>query len=100
MNKIVREFYPVSSLPDDLKAGLDEDALVRIVIEETPEDRSGSPETMWAGYPDDEEASRPVASITEVLEGIRLYKASHPSTETEEEVVRRIRELRDEWDDE
>ncbi|PYE47036.1 hypothetical protein DFI02_1011189 [Rhizobium sp. PP-F2F-G20b] len=100
MNKIVREYYPVSSLPDDLKGGLDEGALVRIVIEETPEIMLENGDTPWAGYPTDEEASRAQKDFKELLEGIRAYKAKHPSSETEEDVVRRIRELRDEWDDE
>ena len=34
MNKIVREHYPVSSLPEDLRQDLDPKTYVRIVIEE------------------------------------------------------------------
>jgi putative heme iron utilization protein len=36
MNKIVREHYPVSNLPEDLRVGFSGEATVRVVIEEQP----------------------------------------------------------------
>jgi len=77
MNKIVREHYPASLLPEDLRGQFADDAEVTVTIEEeqeTPLDREKLLALM-------EEARR------------------HAGNVTLEEAVRRVRELRDEWDD-
>ena len=77
MNKIVREHYPVSNLPDDLRGGLPIDASVTITVEEErkPADRE---------------------ELLRLLTKVRKNLKHHV---TVEEAVARVRELRDEWDD-
>ena len=72
MNKIVREHYPASELPEDLRAGIAPDA--RVTVEVTVEARS--PRLSFRGLFDSLEEQR-------IAEG---------------DPVARVRELRDEWD--
>lgn len=76
MNKIVREHYPASMLPEELRAGLPSDASVTVTVEE-----ERSPITK-------EELARQIAKVRR-----HLVKRV-----TIEEAVARVRELRDEWD--
>jgi hypothetical protein len=75
MNKIVRDHYPASRLPDDLRTGLDPKAHVRVTIEEE--------------FPDAEKAKR----LRQML------VAARQKPPTQDDPVSRIRKLRDEWDD-
>jgi hypothetical protein len=79
MNKIVREQYPASKLPEDLRGPLPPQAMVRVTVE--------SDET-------------PIKSIKQVMQDIEAARSrgGWPSVSTEEAVAR-IRTLRDEWDD-
>jgi hypothetical protein len=79
MNKIVREQYPVSKLPDDLRGPLPHGATVRVTIES---------------------AETPVKSVKEIMQDIEAARSrgDWPSVSTEQAVAR-IRALRDEWDD-
>jgi hypothetical protein len=74
MNKIVREHYPASRLPQDLRPSEDPHASVTITIEE-------------------EKRPDKVMSLEEIfaLKGFRRRTA--------EEIDAEIREMRDEWDD-
>jgi hypothetical protein len=72
MNKIIRDHYPVSKLPEDLRQGLPLDGEARIVVESRPKRR---------GY-----------TLQELLE---LKQSIAPATDNP---VERIRALRDEWD--
>jgi DNA-binding winged helix-turn-helix (wHTH) protein len=72
MNRIVRDHYPISKLPEDLREGLPPDGEARVVIETKPPRR---------GY-----------SLAELLE---IKKSIKPATD---DPVERIRKLRDEWD--
>jgi hypothetical protein len=75
MNKVVRKHYPASRLPDELRAGIDPDALVHVTIEEEAHPRPS-------------------------LEELRARLRELPKTPmNREEIVKRIRDLRDEWDD-
>lgn len=89
MNKIVREHYPVSKLPEDLREGMDETARVTVIVEEDhkPIMRLQMQER------------RPL-DVDDLLEAIREYQALGRPSVDPDEPVRRIRELRDEWDDE
>lgn len=89
MNKIVRDHYPVASLPEDLREGFDPVGTVRVVIE--VEER--------ASRPDVPIAERKPMTGKDVVEAIRSYKALGRPSVTAEQAVARIRELRDEWDD-
>jgi hypothetical protein len=76
MNRIVRENYPVSKLPKDLRAGLDPDAAVTVTIIE-------------------EEAKSPKTAMS--LEEIWALRA--PPFRTAQEIDEDLRRDRDEWDD-
>ena len=76
MNKIVREHYPVSKLPEDLRGELDLAGSVKVTIE----GRLAAP-----------------ARIRSILEESRkLREAGVIPTITEQEAVERVRCLRDE----
>ena len=72
MNKIVRENYPVSKLPDDLREGIDPRARVRVVVEA------------------DEGTKAPLPLNNLIGAGRGLYQSP-------EEALQAIRRLRDEW---
>jgi hypothetical protein len=76
MNKIVREHYPASKLPDELRQGIASDASVRVTVEE-----EGS-----------------VAPSREKLLALMEEARRHAGKVTLEEAVQRVRTLRDEWD--
>jgi hypothetical protein len=75
MNKIVRENYPASSLPDDLRVGVNPEARVTVTItlEEQRPERAPSLEEIWA--------------------------MRQPPYRTKEEIDIDLRRQRDEWDD-
>lgn len=79
MNKIVREHYPASKLPAELRAGIAPGASVRVTIEE-------------------EEETRKPLGRAELLASLREARKHAPGV-TLEEAVARVRELRDEWED-
>ena len=74
MNKIIREHYPASKLPKDLRPSADPHASVTITIEE-------------------EKRPEKIMSLEEIfsLTGFRRRTA--------EEIDADIRQMRDEWDD-
>ena len=75
MNKIVREHYPVASLPQDLREGLDPKISVRVIIEDNT--------------PLPEQKNKLLA----------LMESARQSQPLDNDPVERIRKLRDEWDD-
>ncbi len=79
MNKIVRENYPASKLPEDLRPTDDPNARVTVTIEEEP-----------LG---DEQRPERVMTLEEIfsLKGFRRR--------SKEEIDEDIRRQRDEWDD-
>jgi len=74
MNKIIRENYPASKLPADLRDGLDPSATVTVTVtlEERPEH---------------------VLSLEEI------FASRQPPYRSKEEIDAEIRRQRDEWDD-
>lgn len=94
MNKIVREHYPVSKLPEDLQREFDGAKTVRIVSEEAA---STEAERDFWSIPIGELKPQTPEEFKRDLQKIR--NSGLPSV-SPEEAVRRIRELRDEWDDE
>ena len=72
MNKIVKEHYSVSKLPEDLRAGLDPGAEVTVTVEQV---------------------DKPEKVMT--LE--EMFAARRTVFKSPEEIVRHIRSLRDEW---
>ncbi len=81
MNKIVREHYPASKLPEDLRQGMSPAVTVRIVME------VDDPVAEGLTF---KELKRRVAELQ-----------SRPDFKpvTSDEAVARIRALRDEWDE-
>ncbi|MCC7346701.1 MAG: hypothetical protein IT538_04820 [Variibacter sp.] len=74
MNKIVREHYPVSKLPDDLREGLSPSAAVTITLVQ-------------------EDPPKSVLSIDE------MFALRAPPYRSKEEINAFVREMRDDWDD-
>ncbi len=95
MGRIVRERYPAAKLPDDLRAGLPDDATVTVTLdhEEPTEDGAAVPSNgvdNWrvaASGP-----AEPDLPITRILEGVQDRRTSS------DDPVTRIRALRAEWD--
>ncbi|MEZ5786386.1 MAG: hypothetical protein R3D62_07915 [Xanthobacteraceae bacterium] len=81
MNKIVRENYPASKLPEDLREGLDPSSTVRVVIEAG--DAIGKPRKTFS-------------ELKKLIDELKLQPDFKPVTA--DEAVQRIRALRDEWD--
>lgn len=86
MNKIVRDHYPASKLPEDLREGIPEGAEVVVTVEIRERIPFGS------------NPQRQPMTADELRESIQRYKAQNKNPVTAEEAVARIRELRDEWD--
>jgi hypothetical protein len=76
MNKIIRENYPASKLPEDLREGVDPESTVTV--------------TVTAGG-----LKRPehVMSLEEI------FASRRPPYRPAEEIVQSVRQLRDEWND-
>lgn len=99
MNKIVREHYPVSKLPEDIREELKGVETVNIVID-TPDETSGIPalqsaERAYQAYL----ATLQPMNLKELLADKARNPEKYRGSVTPEEAVARIRELRDEWDD-
>jgi len=78
MNKIVREHYPASALPEDLRKGIARHASVTVTVEE--------------------EATRQPMKRDELLATLRAARERTAGISIEEATTR-IRQLRDEWED-
>ena len=72
MNRIVKERYPLSNLPEDLREGLPENGEARVVVEIVPQRR---------GYT--------YAELLAIRDTLPV---------TTDDPVKRVRALRDEWD--
>ena len=85
MNKIVREHYPVEKLPEDLRALVPDASEVLLEI------------TFASGSRDN--AAKPMTGA-ETAAMIRELHRDRPSGgRTMKDIVKEVRELRDEWDD-
>nr|WP_316651382.1 hypothetical protein [uncultured Gellertiella sp.] len=89
MNKTVRDHYPASRLPADLRDGIPEGAEV-IVTVEVRENRT------HPGFPPEPE--RKPVTAEELRESLTRFKQSPDFREATDDPVQRIRALRDEWD--
>ena len=96
MNKIVKDHDPVEKLPEDVREGLPETGLARVTVEMISQD--DNPLTSFFGL---EGAD---ADVTENLAKLLRHRQEVPGRYSHggsmAEAVQRIRELRDEWDDE
>jgi len=74
MNKIIRQNYPASKLPEDLREGIDPSTRVTVtVVEDTPPHRPMSLEEIFA--------------------------SRRPPYRSADDIVANVRQLRDDWDD-
>jgi hypothetical protein len=74
MNKIIRQNYPASKLPEDLREGIDPSIRVTVTVtEDVPAHQPMTLEEIWA--------------------------LRQPPYRSAENIVSGIRQLRDEWDD-
>ena len=81
MNRIVKDHYPAEQLPDDLRKLVDPNRPIRIVIEQ-------------------EDVASVKGSSEHLLALVEAYRATiKDGGVAAEDAVKRIRELRDEWDD-
>jgi hypothetical protein len=78
MNRIIHEHYPASKLPDDLREGINPSAHVTVTVVE-----------------EEQQPSR--EKLVQLLEEAR--QRSRSGDVSTDEAARRIRELRDEWED-
>ncbi len=76
MNKIIREHYPASKLPEDLRKAFPVDSRVRVTVEA--------------------ERARSFREIKQEIDKARA-RENWPAV-SREEAIARIRTLRDEWD--
>jgi hypothetical protein len=75
MNRIIRENYPASKLPEDLRAGVDPSSTVTVTIVE------------------EEKRPEKVMTLDEI------FALRRPPFRTAEEIDEDLRRQRDEWDD-
>ena len=91
MNRIVRDHYPASKLPADLREGIPEGAEVSVTVEVSEYRR-------YPGFPPEPE--RTPVTARELWTSVKEYQASPEFKPATDDPVARIRALRDEWDDE
>jgi hypothetical protein len=75
MNRIIRERYPASRLPEDLREGVDPQATVTVTVTQ------------------EEKAPEHVMTLEEI------FALRRPPFRTAEEIDNDLRRQRDEWDD-
>ncbi len=90
MNRVVKEHYPASKLPEDLREGLAPGAEVTVTVEVSDGPRAHGRDTSSV----DELLRRPEHVLT--LE--EIFALRQPTFKTVEEIDEHIRRLRDEWD--
>ncbi|MCI0467452.1 MAG: hypothetical protein L0Y57_10685 [Beijerinckiaceae bacterium] len=90
MNKIVREHYPVSKLPEDLREGLEPGAEVRITME--PDSASGP---LASRFPSVAALRRRPERVMTLEE---IWALRQPPFRPGEEIDKELRRQRDEWD--
>jgi len=86
MNKIVREHYPVENLPDDLRQLVPGADFVTVEVTEEPVDP-------------DAPLPLSVEDAVALMREMQRHVSERGEGVSWEEAVRRVRELRDEWDD-
>lgn len=97
MNKIVREHYPVSKLPEELRNEFAGFATVTLVGEQGD---TSSDSVHQEGYHDYDEMMASIKPMTwkELYADMRANPEHYRGGVTPEEAVARVRALRDEWD--
>ncbi len=91
MNRIVKEHYPVSNLPAELREGLDPGDQVRITIESIP--------CLEKDFPDNTELAQVLRRPERVLSLDEIFALRQPPFRSGQEIDDELRRQRDEWDD-
>ncbi len=86
MNRLVREHYPVSKLPEDLREGFEGRTEVTVTIDA---------DAQRASAPQNNEPNAPSAPVKMLEELIAMRKGPFL---TIEQIDEHLRDLRDEWD--
>ena len=96
MNKIVLEHYPISKLPEDMRTRLPDAESARVTVEIIPDvaDPLNSFFDLQDGEIDVGE------NLMKLLKHRQEYPERYNHGASMDEAVQRIREIRDEWDDE
>lgn len=96
MNKITREHFPVSKLPEELRKEFAGFETVTVVGEKGV----AEPDTSVSGYHDYDEMMADIKpmSLKELLADREAHPENYSGSVTPEEAVARVRALRDEWD--
>ncbi len=90
MNRIVKEHYPATRLPEDLREGLDPGDDVRVTVEivSSPKAKTDAFDVAnWVQRPE------PALSLDEI------FALRRPPFKSTEEIERELRRERDAWDD-
>lgn len=96
MNKIVLEHYPVSKLPEDMRTGLPDAESVRVTVEVIPDEI----DPLKSFFDLKDEEIDVGQNLMQLLKHREDYPERYRHGTSMAEAVKRVRELRDEWDDE
>ncbi len=91
MNRLVREHYPVSKLPEDLREGFEAESNVRVTVDVEP---NASGEQSAAREADAESEIVPKPGLFSKFRHLRRV-----NFESDEDVDAYVNALRDEWSD-
>ncbi len=91
MNRIVKEHYPVSKLPAELREGLDPGDQVRVTIESIP--------CLEKDFADNTERTQVLRRPERVLSLDEIFALRQPPFRSGQEIDDELRRQRDEWDD-
>ncbi|CAN7559426.1 hypothetical protein [Rhizobium sp. LjRoot254] len=101
MNKITREHYPVSKLPEELKKEFEGLQTVKIVGDPKDQGKTTAERITFRDYEHQyEEMMSHIKPMTlkELLADREAHPEKYRGNVTPEEAVARVREIRDEWD--
>ena len=97
MNKITREHYPVSKLPEELQKEFAGFETVTLVSEREALKSGGRPMDAHDHYEELMASIQPM-TLKELLADRQAHPEKYSGNVTAEEAVARVREIRDEWD--
>lgn len=96
MNRIVLEHYPISKLPEEMRTGLPDAESARVTVEVMPDEV----DPLKSFFDLKDEEVDPGENLMKLLKHREDYPERYRHGTSMAEAVQRIRELRDEWDDE
>lgn len=97
MNKITREHFPVSKLPEELQEEFAQFETVTVVGEPRGEVARAQSTSTYSHYDELMATIKPM-SLTELLADREAHPERYSGNVTPDEAVARVRVVRDEWD--